>query len=231
MNRIEITIQDILWAMKKYLIWIILSTVLFGIGAWAYSSFVVKPTYSTSFKMGVSSNERQSSAVVTSTELNTEQRIAYTYQVLLTSQPVMDGLREYLGHPVTSTISGEVKGATMVLEITVSDSSPQRAAETANALSEVAPKVLGSLPIGGILYSIETAKVPTSPVSPNVPSNIGTGAFLGFLFACLIIILRVLLDTTIWREEDLERGFTLPVLGSVPSMKPNAEAKRQKSRR
>lgn len=231
MSKMEVTIQDILWAMRKYLIWIILSSVLFGVAAWAYTTFFVEPVYSTSFKMGVSSNERQSGAVVTSTELNTEQRIAYTYQVLLTSQPVMDGLKAYLGKPLTSSISGEVKGATMVIEITVKDTDPERAAETANAVSVVAPQVLGSLPIGGILYSIETAKVPTSPISPSLPSNIGTGVVLGFLLACLVIVLRVLLDTTIWREEDLERGFDLPVLGSVPSMRPDAEAKRRKTRR
>lgn len=235
MNRVEITLQDIFWSLKKYFFWIILTTAVFTAGAFAYTEFFVTPMYATSFSMGVNSNGRESSEQVTNNELVAEARIASTYQVLLTSQPVVDAVREKLGNTMSaekikSMISSGVKKDTMVIIITITDSNPQRATDVANALSAVAPEVLGKLPVGGILYSIEKAEVPKKPVSPNLGTNLTVGFILGLLLSCAVIILVAVLDTTIWREEDLERAFNVPVLGSVPSMSANSMAKLKKKR-
>lgn len=235
MNRVEVTLQDIFWTLKKYFFWIILTTAVFVAGAFAYTEFLVTPMYETSFSMGVNSNGRDSSAQVTNNELVAEARIAETYKVLLTSQPVTDAVSAKLGGTPSATkiegmITASVQKDTMVIDVTVSDSDPQRAADVANTISEVAPKVLAELPVGGILYGIETAKVPKTPISPNLVSNLTIGFILGLLLSSAVIILVAVLDTTIWREEDLERSFNVPVLGSVPSMKANSMAKLKKKK-
>lgn len=235
MNRVEVTLQDIFWTLKKYFFWIILTTAVFVAGAFAYTEFLVTPMYETSFSMGVNSNGRDSAAQVTNNELVAEARIAETYKVLLTSQPVTDAVSAKLGGTPSATkiegmITASVQKDTMVIDVTVSDSDPQRAANVANTISEVAPKVLAELPVGGILYGIETAKVPRTPISPNLVSNLTMGFILGLLLSSAVIILVAVLDTTIWREEDLERSFNVPVLGSVPSMKANSMAKLKKKK-
>lgn len=235
MNRVEVTLQDIFWTLKKYFFWIILTTAVFVAGAFAYTEFLVTPMYETSFSMGVNSNGRDSAAQVTNNELVAEARIAETYKVLLTSQPVTDAVSAKLGGTPSATkiegmITASVQKDTMVIDVTVSDSDPQRAADVANTISEVAPKVLAELPVGGILYGIETAKVPKKPISPNLVSNLTIGFILGLLLSSAVIILVAVLDTTIWREEDLERSFNVPVLGSVPSMKANSMAKLKKKK-
>lgn len=236
MNRVEITLQDIFWTLKKYFVWIVLVTVIFTVGAFGYTKYFVTPMYKTSFSMGINSNGRESSAQVTNNELTAEARIALTYEVLLTSQPVVEAVSEKLDGSVTpgkvkSMVEAEVQKNTMVLNITVTDSDPNRAADVANALSEVAPEVLGKLPVGGTLYSIETAAVPNAPFSPNLTSNLTIGFVLGLLLSCAVIILIAVLDTTIWREEDLERAFNIPVLGSIPSMKTEMTSKRKRGGR
>lgn len=235
MNRVEVTLQDVFWTLKKYFFWIILTTAVFVAGAFAYTEFLITPMYETSFSMGVNSNGRDSSAQVTNNELVAEARIAETYKVLLTSQPVTDAVSAKLGGTPSATkiegmITASVQKDTMVIDVTVSDSDPQRAADVANTISEVAPKVLAELPVGGILYGIETAKVPKTPISPNLASNLTIGFILGLLLSGTVIILVAVLDTTIWREEDLERSFNVPVLGSVPSMKANSMAKLKKKK-
>ena len=235
MNRVEVTLQDIFWTLKKYFFWIILTTAVFVAGAFAYTEFLVTPMYETSFSMGVNSNGRDSAAQVTNNELVAEARIAETYKVLLTSQPVTDAVSAKLGGTPSATkiegmITASVQKDTMVIDVTVSDSDPQRAANVANTISEVAPKVLAELPVGGILYGIETAKVPRTPISPNLVSNLTIGFILGLLLSSAVIILVAVLDTTIWREEDLERSFNVPVLGSVSSMKANSMAKLKKKK-
>ena len=236
MTRVEVTLQDIFWTLKKYFFWIVLTTAVFVAGAFAYTEFLVTPMYETSFSMGVNSNGRESTAQVTNNELTAEARIAETYKVLITSQPVVDAVSAKLGGTVSaanlkSAITAEVQKNTMVINVSVQDSNPQRAISIANALSETAPQVLGTFPVGGTLYSIETAVLPRTPVSPNLASNMTVGFVLGLLLSCAVIILVAVLDTTIWREEDLERSFNVPVLGSVPSMRTYSAATRKKKTR
>lgn len=233
MNQVEITLQDIFWTLKKHFFWIVLTVAIFVAGTFAYTEFFVTPMYETSFSMGVNSNGRDSSAGVTNSELVTEARIAETYKALITSQPVIEAIKAELNGAITAaklknSISADVEKNTMILNITVRDSDPQRAARIANLLSEIAPEVLGKLPVGGTLYSIETAVIPKSPVSPNLGSNLTIGFVLGLLLSCAVIVLLAVLDTTIWREEDLERAFNIPVLGSIPSMKANSMVKIKK---
>lgn len=146
-------------------------------------------------------------------ELAAEARIAETYKVLITSQPVTDAVSAKLNGAVSAAklqdmISTDVQKNTMVLNVTVSDSDPQRAADVANAISEVAPQMLAKFPVGGTLYGIETAKVPKKPVSPNLTSNLMLGFILGLLLSSAIIILVAILDTTIWRSSMRRRSAT-----------------------
>lgn len=201
------------WTLKKYFFWIVLATAVFVAGAFAYTEFLVTPMYETSFSMGVNSNGRESTEQVTNNELAAEARIAETYKVLITSQPVTDAVSAKLNGAVSAAklqdmISTDVQKNTMVLNVTVSDSDPQRAADVANAISEVAPQVLAKFPVGGTLYGIETAKVPKKPVSPNLTSNLMLGFILGLLLSSAIIILVAILDTTIWRSSMRRRSAT-----------------------
>lgn len=186
--------------------------------------------------MGVNSNHRDSNAQVTNNDLTTDARIADTYVLLLASQPVVNAVSEHLNGAVSPSqaagmIKASVRSDTMVIQVSIRSSNPQLAADVGNALSEVAPQILGELPVGGLLYSIETAKVPTVPVSPNMTTNVTVGAMLGLLLSCAVVILIALMDTTIWREEDLARSFNIPVLGCIPSMNANSMAKLMKNRR
>lgn len=237
MNRVEITIQDIFWTLKKYLVWIIAVSLVSTLIAFIYSSFFVTPMYSTSISVCVFSNERGSSSGVTTGELAADAGIANTYQVLLTSQPVMNAVSEDLGGTISpdalrGMIKPEVEKGTQIINVTIVGANPELIADIGNSLAEVAPTCLNELARGGEMIAVNHATVPTNTVSPNVASNTSVGFILGLLLSCSIVILIALLDTTIWREEDLERAFNIPVLGSIPPMGAAAiAAAKRKNRR
>lgn len=235
MSKTEITLQDIFWTLKRYFIWICLTTFVFTAGAWAYTKYFITPMYSTTVSMCVFSSQRKDSTEITNNELIADARIAYTYELLLASQPVLDAVSENLGgapsaQALRGMISSKAQANTQVIYVTVTNSNPELAARIANTLADVAPKTLSALARGGEMIAIGTADVPTSPISPNMVSNVTVGLALGLLLSCAVIVLIALLDTTIWREEDLERAFHIPVLGSVPSMSTAIQAKHQKGR-
>lgn len=222
MSKFEITLQDIFLALKRCLVWICLTTFLFTAGAWAYAKFFITPMYSTTVSLCVFANQRTSDEV-TSTQMAADARIAYTYEVLLTSQPVLEAVSTSMDGAVSA---GALKGmitasnisGTQIIDVTVKNADPQRAAAIANTLAEVAPDTLNSIARGGEMVAVDRAEVPSAPYSPDVGGYVSTGFILGLLLSCAVVILIALLDTTIWREEDLERSFNLPILGSVPSM-------------
>ncbi|MBQ6431520.1 MAG: hypothetical protein IJJ99_06575 [Oscillospiraceae bacterium] len=236
MNRVEITFQDILWTIKKYILWIVAVSLVSMIAAWVYSTYFVTPIYSTSISVCVFANERGTSSDVTTGELTADASIANTYQVLITSQPVMNAVSTDLGGKVSpetlrSMITATVQKGTQIINVYIRGAKPQLIADIGNSLAEVGPTVLNSLAHGGEMVAVDHAKIPTRPSSPNISSNTTVGLVLGLLLSCSVVILIALLDTTIWREEDLDRAFNIPILGSVPPMSAAAIAAANRRRR
>ncbi len=236
MNKVEITFQDILWTLKKYIIWVVAVSLVSMVVAWVYSTYYVTPIYSTSISVGVFANERSTASSVTTGELTADASIANTYQVLITSQPVMNAVSESLGGKVSpdiirGMITASVQKNTQIINVVIRGANPQLIAEIGNALSDAAPTVLNALARGGEMVAVDRAKVPTKPSYPDVVSNTTVGFVLGLLLSCSVVILIALLDTTVWREEDLERTFNIPILGSIPPMDSAAVAAAKRKRR
>ena len=236
MNKVEITFQDILWTLKKYIVWIVAVSLVSMVVAWVYSTYFVTPIYSTTISVCVFSNERGSSSSVTTGELAADASIANTYQVLITSQPVMNAVSEDLGGSISpdtlrGMITAEVEKGTQIINVRIRGAKPQLIADIGNSLAEVGPNVLNALARGGEMIAIDRANVPTTPTYPNIASNTTVGFVLGLLLSCSVVILIALLDTTVWREEDLERAFNIPILGSIPPMNAAAIAASKRKRR
>lgn len=241
MNKVEITFQDILWTLRKYIIWVVAVTLVSTVVAWVYSTYFVTPIYSTSISVCVFSNERTTPSSVTTSELTADASIANTYQVLITSQPVLNAVSEDLaekyGYNISpdilrNMITAEVQKNTQIINVYIRGAKPQMIADIGNSLADVGPNVLNELARGGEMVAVDHAKVPTAPAYPNIASNTTVGLVLGLLLSCSVVILIALLDTTIWREDDLERAFNIPVLGSVPPMSAAAiAAEKRKNRR
>lgn len=234
MNRVEITLQDIFVSLKRYFILIVLTTLIFTLGAWIYTQYFITPLYKTRVSMCVFASQRANDGVTTG-ELSADETIARTYRVLLTSQPVLQAVSDELNGEVSAAAIGRLISTSanaQVIYVTVTSTNPSLAFRVGNAILDAAPEALSSVARAGELIPLDRAVMPTAPSSPNVASNITVGFLIGLLLSCAVVILITLLDTTIWREEDLEHSFRIPVLGSVPSMLPKSQVSgKKKSRR
>jgi len=113
----------------------ILGLVLGMAGGYFFSSRQT-PVYQTSTKVMVSS----SSSGITSNSYPSygDQQLAKTYVQLLSTQPIIDGVSEYLGYPVFSEqIASRVDGESPIITITVTDVDPQKTADIANSVVQV----------------------------------------------------------------------------------------------
>ena len=67
------------------------------------------------------------------------------------------------------------------------------------------------------IVPIESAELPTSPVSPNTKRNIALGFVVGLLLGVGYAVLRNQLDRKLRRAEDIERQFGVTVAATLPA--------------
>jgi capsular exopolysaccharide synthesis family protein len=112
---------------------------------------------------------------------------------------------------------------TSIIEITVLDTDPVRAANIANATSQSLTAVVQQIETptaeGAVspvkLTRAQEATVPSIPVSPNVPLNIALGALIGLALGVGLAVLRETLDTRIRNERDVESVTDAAILGGI----------------
>ena len=221
MGKTDISLLDIMLKVKKHLIWIIVAALLGGAGAYAVSTWLMTPVYTADASMCVIAGKRESSTLTTS-ELAADNSLANTYCVLMTSQPVMEQVSEKLnGRLSTSALTGMVQtnvaNDAQIIYLQVKSSNPQLSVDIAEAVLEVAPEVVPALAGGGEVKAVNHA-LGAPKTAPSTRGNVVLGIFIGAVAAFALIVVAALFDTTLWREEDLERAFQYPVLGCIPSM-------------
>lgn len=234
LSKVEITMQDILWSLKKYFIWIVLTTVLAGAGTWFYTTNYITPNYRSAMSFSIRASSRTGIGLTTG-EQTADARLAALYCDLLKSDVVAEAVSEKMDNFILpDMIKGMVSATAVedspVLNIYILSADPDMVYNVAVAFSEAAPEILPELAGAGELYLINSPRQAYAPVYPNVKNNTTMGTIIGFLAAVGVVVLVAVLDTTIWREEDLERAFDIPVLGAVPSMNSTGSEKTMKRR-
>ncbi|GHE08171.1 chromosome partitioning protein [Streptomyces alanosinicus] len=136
---------------------------------------------------------------------------------------------------LASRITAEAPLNTVLIDITVRDGIPSRAARIADAVAKHFAAVVERLetpktnrapregasasesPASPVSLGVtEPASVPTHPVSPKRLLDLAAGLVGGSLLAAGLVALREALDTTIKTSDALGELTSLPVLGSIP---------------
>ena len=113
---------------------------------------------------------------------------------------------------------------TRMLDITVTDADPEEAAKIANKYAEVGSVYISEKMKMDEPTLMSSARVPENPFGPSKAKNILLGFVAGFVLACGVVVVRILLDDTYKTAEDIRKYAGLVVLASVP-MAENAQPK------
>ena len=232
-SRREVPLQSILSALKRHIVMICAVSILFACGAWGYTKYFITPRYTTKASLCVFAGQRENDSI-TYNELTSDAAIAKTYSILLTSQPVLSAVSKALNGEISADAIGgmlSIELNSQMIYVRVTGTDPARIVRVANAVLDVAPSTIKTLFRAGEMVAVDRPKTPSAPSSPNVKTNVMSGFAVGLLFSCAVIATITLLDTTIWREEDLERAFHIPVLGKVPNMQPKSYSGIRQSKR
>jgi len=215
---------DILRARWK----LITITTLLGVAAAAIASMLTTPLYQSCTVQFVSAADGQSSLSTAYTgSLFTQQRVK-SYVEGVTSTPVMQGVVDDLGLPLTSQqVAAKVDVNnpldTVNLEICATDANPELAQRIATTTANqfrayVAEIEVPDATTGQALVKMEqfeAAPLPTSPVSPRTKINLALGFLVGLAVGVGAAVLLETLDTRIKSIEVLAKYFEQTLLGVI----------------
>ena len=131
---------------------------------------------------------------------------------------------DYTYTNMASMLSVTNTSDTRMLDITVTNPDPEEAAAIANEYADVGAKYIWEKMKTDEPTLMSSARVPENPFSPNKAKNILLGFVVGFVLACGVVVVRILLDDTYKTAEDIRKYAGLVVLASVP-MAENAQPK------
>lgn len=219
-NETEIDVFELLRYLKKKILIILAITLVCASVSFLATKFLSTPVYTATTRMYVLN--RASEATVVYSDFQTSTLLLNDYKELITGRNVTSEVISQLGLPMSAgQLSGMIQvsspTSTRVLDISVTDTNPQRAADIANAVREVAADQIQSIMDVDAVKDVFEAVVPGGPSGPDVTRNTSLAALAGLVVAIGIFMVIFLLDDTIRTEEDVEHYLGLSVLGVIPT--------------
>jgi capsular exopolysaccharide synthesis family protein len=222
------TFVALLTAVRRRWVWLV-AGLLVGLLTAAVVTALVPRSYSSTTSLYVSAVDDTSAQNAYQGVLLSQQRVK-SYTEILTSDrvlaPVIDQLR--LGETTTAlakhvTVTADTDST--LLRVAVTDSSPQRAAATADAISARFVGVVGQLerPTGTgapavVVSSVDAAVANPTPVSPRWSVNLVVGAVLGLVLGAVAAVVRAATDRTLRSPRELAALVETASLGSLPAV-------------
>ena len=222
-DKIEIDVVQMLKVLWKRKLFIALAAIVAGAIAFAYSSFVVKPEYTSTTRIYVVNRNQADKPGLTNQDLQAGSYLVKDYREIILSQDVLEKVATNLkldmpAKTLASKVQVTVPADTRIVSISVKDKQPEEASRIANSLREAAAEKIIAVTRVSDVTTLEEARPATTPSSPNVRRNTLFGFFGGAVVTVITVLLIELLDTRVKRPEDVEDVLQIPLLGVVPAL-------------
>ena len=222
-NMMEIDVFHLLKILWKRKLLIALVAFVTGIVAFAYSSFIVKPEFTSTTRIYVVNRNQGDKPGLTNQDLQAGSYLVKDYREIILSQDVLEKVAtdlklELPPKGLASKIKVTVPVDTRIVSISVTDRAPEEASRIANSLREVAAQKIISVTRVSDVTPLEEARPATSPSSPNIRRNTMVGFLAGAVVMVVTVLLVEILDTRVKRPEDIEDVLQIALLGVVPNL-------------
>lgn len=203
--------------------WLVITvTILCAAVANGATRLFVTPIYQSKFTAYVN-NKSENTTTLSSSDLTAAHSLTNTYAEIIRSRSVLEkaakasGILESYGK-IRSQVSVSIASNTQIMTISVVMEDKEQAYQLAKAIADYIPDYAAQIVEGSSMKLIDLPLMPTSIYAPNYQKNTWNGALLGFLAACIAIVLRELLDMHVKDSTELEERFGIAVIGTIPNV-------------
>lgn len=195
------------------------------LGLAAVWTVTATPIYASTAKMYVSASQSDTSEAYQGGLLSNQRVTSYAQFAVsldLAKVVIADLGLDMTPAELASKVSAQPQPETSILTLTLTDADPQQAQALAQAYSEGLADMIREreTPPGQDTSlvnasTIDTADLPSAPVSPNPVRNLGLGLMLGLLLGFGCAVLREMMDTSVKSPEDITKSIDVPLLGAI----------------
>ena len=214
----EIDLLEIFFALVHNWRALLLGTL---IGAFVFGLvhvLFIKPAYQANTELYITSND----SMISLQDLQIGTAIAEDYRFIITSRSVLNKVIEDLQldlnyDQLKAMINVTNPSGTHIIRTSVKTGDLELSRDIANKLLSVSIEriyqVVGASEPSVIDYSEASA---VEDVSPSFRKFLLIGTLIGFLVVAVIVIVRVIMNSTLRTEEDIEKYLNLTVLAAIP---------------
>ena len=206
-----------LWTRKVFILF-----TAFYVAAFSFlvTYFFIQPTYTSTTRIYVV-NQATDNNNLSAQDLQAGTYLANDYKEIITSNDVLsevikDEKLNLSEAELSKMVSVNIPTDTRLISISVNAKTGQDAQTLANKVREVASEKIKNVTKVEDVTTLEEAKLPESPSSPNIKRNVLLGAVLGGFLAVVGVLVREILDDRVRRPEDVEDALGMTLLGIVP---------------
>ncbi|MFJ6112192.1 polysaccharide biosynthesis tyrosine autokinase [Dietzia maris] len=222
-------LRDLLSILRARWIGIVAAALIGGLIALG-ASLLVTPTYRAQVQFYVTVSAGDSASAAYQGSLGAQQRME-SYAALVSSTDIAREVASATdigleAADIARKASATADASTVLLTVSISDTSPQRAYEIAEGYAAVLPGVISRLETpedGGSalakLTVVNPPELPSAPVAPRTEQNIAVGLVVGMLLGTGIVLLISVLDRRVKTASEAEELANAPVIGAIPFRK------------
>ena len=219
-KRVEIDVLALLHKLWTKKVFILFTAFYFAAFSFLGTYFFIQPTYTSTTRIYVV-NQATDNKNLSAQDLQAGTYLVNDYKEIITSNDVLsevikDEKLNLSEAELSKMVSVNIPTDTRLISISVKAKTGQDAQVLANKVREVASKKIKTVTKVEDVTTLEEAKLPSSPSSPNIKRNVLLGAILGGFVAIVAVLVREVLDDRIRRPEDVEDVLEMTLLGIVP---------------
>lgn len=220
---VEIDVLSLVKTLWRRKFLIIVTAFAMAIVALGYSTFIIKPNYTSTTRIYVVNRQDNENSTLTNQDLQAGTYLVKDYKEIILSQDVLAKVIDDLKLNVQPSalakkINVTVPTDTRIVSIAVSDGDAKEAARIANSLRQIAAEKIIAVTKVSDVTTLEEAEVPNSPSSPNIRRNTLIGFLAGGVLISVVILVVEVLDDRVKKPEDVEEALGITLLGVVPNM-------------
>lgn len=220
---VEIDVLSLVKTLWRRKFLIVVTAFVMAIVALGYSTFIIKPNYTSTTRIYVVNRQANENSTLTNQDLQAGTYLVKDYKEIILSQDVLAKVIDDLKLNVQPSalakkINVTVPTDTRIVSIAVSDGDAKEAARIANSLRQIAAEKIIAVTKVSDVTTLEEAEVPNFPSSPNIRRNTLIGFLAGGVLISVVILVVEVLDDRVKKPEDVEEALGITLLGVVPNM-------------
>lgn len=228
-EEVEINLVELFGYLLHWIWLIVICGLATGLAGFLVSAFLITPEYQST--TGIYVMSRQSGDTLTYNDTQLANQLTKDYEELIISRTVLENVIAEKSLPDTyeslkKRISVSNTSDTRILYITVTDTDPVRAMDTANAIRELSAEHILAVTEVKAVNTVDEANLPTGPSAPSIRKNTAMAAAVGLILCMAILVIRFLLDDTIKTSEDVEKYLGWGTLALIPVIEENQERRK-----